>query len=266
MIRIGVAQTQPTLGDTEKNVSELQHVLGEATSLGIDVLVLPELANSGYTFNSLEEASSSSEEIPSGDFCRVLQSWSTENRLVVSGICERTTEGLFNSAAVFAQGKYVTTYRKIHLFNQEKQWFKQGESEPPIVEFRSNRYGIMICWDWAFPEVARILALKGAQVILHPANLVLQYCQGAMQTRSVENGIFTVTANRIGIERDLSFSGKSQITDTRGNLLLSMSSDITEVKYIDLDPSKADDKMMTPLNHLLNDRRPEMYSILTTRF
>ncbi len=264
-MRIGIGQFAPRLLDGDFNRHQILTILEEATNAEVDVLVLPELANSGYAFQSRKEAKSCSEIIPSGLLCDALRDWSKDNRLIVSGICEATADGLFNSAVAFANGEHVVTYRKIHLFNQEKEWFQPGFVEPPVVEFKGFQFGIMVCWDWAFPEMARILAIKGAQVILHPSNLVLSFCQSAMRTRSIENGVFTVTANRIGEERSLNFSGKSQITDTKGKLLLQLNEVETGVRSVELDPSLADNKMLTERNHLLKDRKPEFYKRLTER-
>ena len=238
-------------------------MLKEAKENQVDVLVLPELCNSGYVFENLEEAQSTAEEIPSGKFSKELLSWSRKDRMVVAGICEQTPEGLYNSAAVFAQGAHRSTYRKIHLFLNERDWFIEGKEEPPVIEFMSAKFGVMICFDWAFPEVARVLALKGAQVILHPANLVLPYCQHAMVTRSIENSVFTATANRIGIERGVEFSGNSQITNTTGTRMVTLSGEDVGIVYIDIDPQEADNKMITKRNHVIHDRRPEVYTRLT---
>ncbi len=117
----------------------------------------------------------------------------------------------------------------------------------------------MICFDWAFPEMARLLALGGAQVILHPSNLVLPYAQAAMLTRGLENGVFTVTANRHGQERGTPFSGRSQVTSPKGALLAQAAGDFTGVLTAVVDLAQADDKQITPLNHVLNDRRPDLY-------
>ena len=262
-MRIGVGQIEPKIDRVQENISSLRSILLEAESKDIEVLVLPELANSGYSFSSKDEALARSESIPEGPFSQELLSWSKKGRLVVAGICERDGERIYNSAGIFGDGIHLGTYRKIHLFNQEKEWFDQGQDEPPVISYRDYKFGIMICWDWIFPEVARILALKGALAILHPSNLVLQYCQSAMQTRSLENGVFSATANRIGIERNLTFSGKSQITDTKGNVLVSIPDGIIKVEYADVDLREAEDKMLTSRNHRLNDRRPELYGLLT---
>lgn len=262
MVRVGIAQMHPQVGDVNKNLKHLGEMLKEATALKVDVLVLPELANSGYAFESEEEVTRCAEEIPDGPYSIKLSEWSNSERLIVAGICEKSGDHIYNSAGIFANGEHVGSYRKIHLFNREKEWFSAGMDEPPVISHLGHQYGIMVCWDWAFPEVARILALKGTQVILHPANLVLAYCQDAMRTRSIENGVFTATANRVGMERNLAFSGKSQITDNRAKVLLSLSEEDVGVGIIEIDPLAADEKNLTKRNHVLEDRKPELYQRL----
>jgi predicted amidohydrolase len=262
MIRLGVAQIEPLVLELDKNIARTREVLNKSLKNDIDVLVLPELANSGYVFETMAEAEASSESIPRGDYSKLLREWSTSGGLVVAGVCENYKGVLYNSAAVFGNGKHLMTYRKIHLFGKERNWFSPGDEEPPVVAHQGHRYGIMICFDWAFPETARILALNGAQVILHPANLVTQYCQKAMVTRSIENGVFTATGNRIGKERKVTFRGRSQITNHRGKVLLKLNSKETGVAYVDIDPTEADDKHLTKWNDLFVDRRTELYNRL----
>jgi predicted amidohydrolase len=262
-MRLAVGQMEPLLTDAQENLSRVKSLLKEAEDNQVDVLVLPELCNSGYVFEKLEEVRSAAEEIPTGSFSKELLSWSKTERLVVAGICEHTPKGLYNSAAVFANGVHITTYRKTHLFLNEKDWFKPGSEEPPVVDFKDAKLGVMICFDWAFPEVARVLTLKGAQVILHPANLVLPYCQTAMVTRSIENSVFTATANRIGIERGVEFSGNSQIINKIGTRLATIHGNEVGIVFVDIDPQEADDKMITKRNHVITDRRPELYIRLT---
>lgn len=263
MLRLAVAQIEICVGKPEENLSRSREALKLASDNSINILVLPELSNSGYMFDTKEEAKELSEEVPNGPFCEALSEWSEEGGLVVGGICEREGSHLYNSAAAFTKGKHLGTYRKMHLFDREPEWFQKGDAEPPVFRYDGYNLGVMICFDWVFPETARILALKGAHVILHPANLVLPYCQNSMVTRSLENHIFSATANRIGYERGLHFSGSSQIADPKGDILLRMTENETGIKWVDVDLSQADDKMISKRNHVLNDRRPELYSVLT---
>ncbi len=260
-IRLAIGQIEPRVDSPQQTIDAVKRMLKEASDSSVDVLVLPELANSGYAFNSVDEAFQRSEPVPSGPFCTLLREWSRDGRVVVAGVCERHGDELYNSAVAMGDGNHLATYRKIHLFAREKEYFRPGNEEPPVFESHGHRFGIMICFDWAFPEVARILALRRAQVILHPSNL----CQRVMTIRSLENGVFTATTNRVGQERSLRFTGLSQITDTRGNVLVNCPPEGSRLAYADIDPHQADDKMLTEYNDRIRDRRPELYGLLTRR-
>lgn len=262
---LGVGQAQFWAGKREKNFDQIRRLLDEAGRLGVDILALPELANSGYSLRDVEEAESCSEQAPEGMVCDLLRAWSRSSRMVICGLCENYGERLYNSAVVFSNGEHQGTYRKAHLFMKESQIFSPGEEEPPVFEFRGARLGVMICYDWAFPEMARVLALKGAQAILHPSNLVLPYGQQAMIIRSIENHVFTATANRFGDDRGIPFSGCSQITSPKGEILAKSGPTDTGVIAARVNLSQADQKMITPYNDVLKDRKPEIYGRITKR-
>jgi len=155
------------------------------------------------------------------------------------------------------------SYRKIHLFNREKLWFSGGNKAPEVFAVAGFRLGVMICFDWFFPETARTLALKGAQIIAHPSNLVMPYCQRSMPLRCLENRVFAITANRIGRETrgadDFLFTGASQITGHKGDILSQGPVDQPHIALVELDPTAADDKNLNDYNHLFNDRNPSFY-------
>jgi predicted amidohydrolase len=126
----------------------------------------------------------------------------------------------------------------------------------------------MICFDWWFPESARTLALNGADIICHSSNLVLPQCQKAMNIRSLENGVFTITANRVGTESragkdPLTFTGGSQIVDNFGETRAKLGKTETGIRITKIDPSLARNKDITPRNNRFGDRRPEFYRDLT---
>lgn len=262
MLKIGVGQADFKLADTRTNVSIISTLLDQASQAGIDVLVLPELANSGYNFEDQSQAASTSEEADKGPFCALLRDWSAGGRLVAGGFCEQADGLLYNSAVIYGDGRLITVYRKAHLFANEVTFFKPGNVKPPVFEFHDQKFGVMICFDWFFPEMARSLALRGAQIILHPSNLVLPWCQKAMLTRSLENRVFTATANRTGVDRDLSFSGLSQVTSPKGEVLAQADGTSTGVVWADVDLNAADNKMVTKQNDLFLCRRPDLYDDL----
>ena len=127
----------------------------------------------------------------------------------------------------------------------------------------------MVCFDWVFPEVTRTLALQGADIICHPSNLVLHYCQQTMLTRCLENKVYAITTNRYGYDKrphgELRFTGHSQIVAPGGTLLYRARAQREELYIMDIDPILARDKSITPLNEVLRDRRPEYYQSLTSK-
>jgi predicted amidohydrolase len=265
-LKAGYLQFKPEFGEPDKNITKIENLIAGKQ---FDLIVMPELANSGYLFSSNEELAKYSEFIPDGRFCSVLRNISAlKNCFIVSGICEKDGDKYYNSAVLVHPDGEIKSYRKIQLFNEEKLWFEPGNYPPEVYEIQSTNFtavkvGIMICFDWIFPEIARTLAVKGAQIICHPANLVMAHCQDAMVTRAIENRVFTITANRIGKDikkdKELYFTGKSEIVNPKGEILHKGSEDKEEVVIIDIDPSRASDKNINPMNNLITDRREEFY-------
>jgi predicted amidohydrolase len=162
---------------------------------------------------------------------------------------------LFNSGVVVRNGRFLGTYRKIHLYANEKKYFKPGD------RFRlfANRVGVMICFDWYYPESMRTLTLMGARVVAHPSNLVMPHCPNAMIVRCVENHVFAVTADRVGRERGLRYIGLSEIVDPNGRILHRASRTREEHAVRAIRPELANDKRITNRNDLLRDRMPRAY-------
>lgn len=264
MFTLGFVQFCPTRFDVQQNIVLLERLL---SGVRADLLVLPELANSGYMF--AEPAALLPHSEPgdgSGPFLSALRRLANEVRgVIVSGFAERTPHGLFNSAAAVGSQGVLCLYRKTHLFADEKTLFLPGDTGFQVFEHAGARIGLMVCFDWFFPESARTLVLLGAQIIAHPANLVLPYCQQAMVTRSLENCVFSVTANRYGREhlgdKTLLFTGASQILDTKGRRLAQAPEQGDHVAICEVDPASADNKWLTSTNHLLNDRRVALYHL-----
>ncbi|UJB72357.1 hypothetical protein HRE53_27650 (plasmid) [Acaryochloris sp. 'Moss Beach'] len=141
-----------------------------------------------------------------------------------------------------------------------KIFFSPGNTDYSVYDIGICKIGMLICFDWVFPEAWRILALKGADIICHPSNIVLPgLCQKTIPGHSICNRIFVVTANRIGTEGNLTFTGSSIICDPRGDILTQASNNQEEVMISDIDLSLARDKSITSRNNLFLDRRPDKY-------
>lgn len=264
MLRIGYYQFRPLFGQIKKNLGK---VITALKDIEADLIVLPELPFTGYYFADREETRILAEDPDDSSTVHSLKALCKERNLyLVTGFAERKRDKIFNSALLIGPEGLVHTYRKLHLFNEEKNWFDAGDTPLTLQAVRGARIGTMICFDWIFPEVARALAVQGAHIICHPSNLVLNYCQQTMLSRCLENSVFAITANRFGADKrphgELKFTGKSQIVAPKG-VLLHRAAAQREVLYTtEIDPQRAEDKNITALNQMMDDRRPEFYGDL----
>lgn len=178
------------------------------------------------------------------------------------GFAEKSVN-FYNSAALIGPSGLVGLYRKIHLFNRENVLFTPGDFGFPVFDLPYGRIGIMICFDWIYPESARSLALKGAQLIVHPSNLVLPDCPDAMITRCLENRVFTATADRVGKEKrsgnELRFIGTSEIVAPNGTVLCRLGDEKEEISVVEIDLTLSNRKRINDHNDLLVDRRTRQY-------
>lgn len=264
MLRVGFYQYKPIFGKIEKNLNQ---VLRALKSVNADLIVIPELAFSGYYFRNREEVKSLAEDPRhSSTFDSLIPLCRERDFYLVAGFAEKAKDKYFNSACLIGPEGIIHTYRKLHLFNEEKNWFDPGDIPLQLNEVRGAKLGIMVCFDWIFPEVTRILAVQGADIICHPSNLVLDYCQQTMLSRCIENGIFAITTNRYGEDKrpqgTLKFTGKSQIVAPKGVLLKRAPSQREMLFITEIDPILARDKNITALNQIITDRRPEFYSAI----
>lgn len=264
-MKVSFIQLAPVLGDMHATIRKIESLIHQCETA--DIVVLPELCNSGYNFTSYEQAWETSEQVEGSIFLHYLRSKCREfNFHIVSGFNERDNEVLYNSAILIGPQGYMGTYRKLHLFLKEKDYFKPGNLGLPVFDIGLCTIGMLVCFDWIFPEVWRIVALKGAEIICHPSNLVLPgFAQRAVPIHALTNRVYVITANRIGIEGDLSFTGLSTIANPQGDILVQASQTEEEVGIKDIDIGMARDKMITPRNHVLHDRRPKEYSLLTEK-
>lgn len=263
-LKIALVQFKPVQKDVQANIQNIQQML---SGVQADLVVLPELANTSYLYESQDILSPFSESNDgNGPFLSAMITMAKAiNGVIICGYAEQAGNILYNSAAAVSHAGVIANYRKIHLFSGEKQLFQPGKEGFVTFDWRGVKIGMMICFDWFFPEAARSLALDGAQIIAHPANLVLPYCQNAMVTRSIENKVFTITANRIGKERlgekQLAFTGLSQITNPLGEIIFRASKNQSTVYVTEIDPINALNKNVSEQNDLFDDRRPELYSL-----
>ena len=260
-MRIAAIQMTPEFGAVERNLDRAEVMLADARPA---LAVLPEFAFTGYVFANREELASYAEPRDGRSIRRMAEVARRLDTLICFGFPEQAGGRIFNSAALVGPAGLLAVYRKIHLFKDEIDILDPGDEPFAVIETAGVRLGMMICYDWFFPESARSLALAGAQIVLHPANLILPFCQDAMCTRCVENRIFAITANRGGEENRtgklLRFTGRSQIA--RPDATCERLPDAADgVIVAEIDPALANNKNLTDRNNLLLDRRPQMYRL-----
>jgi len=260
-MKIAFVQLQPEFGEIDNNIDKAIDMM---KSKSADLYVLPELFNTGYVFTSGDELDELSEPAYTGRTSLAISDFARANKCaVVFGFAEKAFDGIYNSCVFVNDSGNFKLYRKLHLFMNEKKYFMPGNLPLEVFSFRGATLGMMICFDWIFPEVTRCLALMGADIICHPANLVMDYCQESMKARSIENHVFTITSNRIGEEKrnntSFVFTGKSQITDCFGAVIYRASDDKEEIYIADINVEEARNKEINDFNDLWNDRRTEYY-------
>lgn len=265
-MRAGYVQFAPRYLEVEHNLERVGALLRD---LDLDLVVLPELFTSGYFFHGSDALDRVAEPIPNGPTTERLSSWARETgATIVAGVPERDGEKRYNSAVTVTPSGETYTYRKVHLFYEETTLFDPGDLGFPVTTVSTRegtpyQLGVMVCFDWYFPEAARSLALQGADVIAHPSNLVLPHCPESMPIRARENHVYTITANRYGSEEkageELTFIGLSELCGPDGEILRRAGRAETEVGTASLDLDAVRDRSINAYNDVLADRRPESY-------
>jgi predicted amidohydrolase len=258
-MRIAVVQTNPQFGEVEANIKA---ALALMESVKADLYVLPELFNTGYNFVTTDELEQLAEPRGGATYDAIAEFTQLNSCYVVFGFAEKA-DRIYNSSSLVGPEGLIGLFRKVHLFYRERLFFAPGNLGFPVFDLPFGKVGMMICFDWIYPESARTLALRGAQLIAHPSNLVMPYCPDAMVTRCLENRVFAATANRVGREHrggiDLTFIGKSEVVSPRGEILKRLDNE-DAIGVVEVHLAQALNKHVNEFNDLLGDRREEAYS------
>ena len=265
--RVAFVQGRPRFGHVETN---LDSGLALAATVEADLVILPELWSTGYVYSSHAEVAALAEDSRRGATARRLtEAARRERRHYVAGFAEHSRGRYYNSAMLVGPRGVRAVYRKLHLFEREREWFSPGDLPLAVHRVGPARLGMLICFDWRFPETARVLALMGADVLAHPSNLVFPNAQEAMRVRALENRVYTVTANRTGTERrpggTVAFTGRSQAVDPDGEVIVRAGRSEQVARAFDCDLTRARRKQLTRRTPLFANRRPEHYGRLVTR-
>lgn len=273
-IRVACIQYEPRIGDLSANLARTLELIREAASQGAALVVLPELANSGYVFELREEAFRCAESLPDGACAKAWAEIAKELHLhIVAGIAEREGHRLFNSALVAGPDGFIGTYRKLHLWDRENLIFEPGNLGLPVFDTKFGRIGVAICYDGWFPETFRSLAINGADIVCVPTNWVPMPNQNPSREAMANilhmaaahsNAIFIACADRIGTERGQSFEGQSLIVGPSGWAIAGPASrDAEEILCASVNLSTArSSRQLNGFNQLLRDRRTDVYGVL----
>jgi len=270
-VKLACIQMQPSFGDVASNVARSVQLIEQAASQGANLVVLPELCNSGYVFSNREEAFAVAEEIPAGRTASAWMECAARHRLhLVAGICERAGNRLYNSAVVIGPQGYIGTFRKVHLWNEEALYFEPGDLGFPVFHTPIGRIGVAICYDGWFPETFRLCALQGADIVCVPTNWVPipGQAEGRQAMANIlamaaahSNSMYIACADRVGVERGQPFEGQSLIVSYTGWPVAGPASrDLEEIVVAEIDLGEARRKRnWKAFNQVLRDRRTDVY-------
>ena len=271
VVRIACVQMEPHIGDVAGNVERAAGYVEQATKEGARLIVLPELANSGYVFETRDEAFELSETVGEGPASKTFMKLCRDHGCwIVTGLNERVGDKLFNSSVMFGPEGHVGTFRKVHLWNEENLFFEPGDLGFPVWHTPLGRIATNICYDSWFPESFRLAALQGADIVCVPTNWVPIPGQDPNREAMANilcmaaahaNSIFIAAADRIGTERGQPFVGQSLIVSYTGWPIGGPASyDQEEVLYADANLSDARRKRnWNEYNQPLRDRRRDVY-------
>lgn len=263
----GLFQFSPELGKVQKNMQYIHDKLDSfLSSNACDLMVLPELAFSGYFISSSSQAMEWSQTLNGNEVTMLGKMAVKHNCAIVCGIAEQDNLKVFNSSVCITPSGVKYCYRKTHLFSNEKNVFSRTQDPIEVIPLDNGiKIAMLICFDHLFPEAARTAALKGAHIICHPSNLVLPGTgQLTTRVRSIENRIYWILSNRTGSEtvhgKTLEYTGNSRITGPGGNILYESGRN-EAITSIQIDPFEANDKKITDMDDVFKDRRIDIYSL-----
>ncbi len=275
--RVAAIQYEPALGEKERNVSDLLRLTEEAARHGARLIVHPEMATTGYCWLSREEIAPFVEALPGPTTDRFSHLAAQYDCYIATSLPEvdPATNVYYNSMALIGPAGLIGVYRKVHSYVSEPRWARDGDLGFPVWDTPLGRLGGVICQDASFFEATRLLALRGADVLLFPTNWLDEKCPNNWwMARAFENGCYFIAADRYGLERGVQFSGGSCIIDPDGAIQAYLD-DGEGIVYGDVDLRRSRDKRwgpnlqessgegrLAPVGNRIEDRRPAEYITL----
>jgi len=270
-MKIAVVQMDVQLGAVEQNLKGMLDRLVASRRNAAELTLFPECALTGYCFESLKEAAQFAQPIPGPATDRFQQVLRSVGGYAIFGMLEAAQGNVFNAAVLVGPDGVIGSYRKIHLPCLGVDAFvSYGDRPFAVYDIGEIRIGLGICYDSAFPEAIRVMALMGADLIALPTNFpsgAVAMTEYVLRTRAMENNVYFAACNRIGTERGFHFIGQSQVADPTGQWIAHSAGDQPEILYAEIDPASARTKHVVriPGKHSIDrlaDRRPEMYGMI----
>lgn len=265
--KIALVQYQSVLGDLQKNADRAVEMVRESAAKGAKIVCFPEMFNTGYNFQLIGDGFHNCGETIDGHTITRLQKVAKECACYVIApiTLEKKVKGVFYNAAVVIddEGVVLGDYSKHHLWAAERYYFHAGE-DIPVFDTKYGKIGVMICYDAGFPETARILALKGAELIFMPSAWRIQdwdMWKLNIPQRALENTLYVAGVNRFGHEDDLYMFGNSKVADWRGRIIAESKEEKEEIVYAEIDLDQLTKARLDI--HYLKDRRPDSYKLLS---
>jgi predicted amidohydrolase len=270
-MRIAAVQMDVALADVAGNLAKMISKTRETRDEGADLTIFPECALTGYCFSNIEEARPYAQSIPGPAVETMSKLCSELGGFVVFGLLEQDAGRVFNALALVGPNGLIGSYRKIHLpYLGVDMYTEFGDRPFAVHEINGVKIGMNICYDGGFPESGRCLTLLGADLIVLPTNWppgAEPAADYAINTRALENTVYYAAADRVGVERGVSFIGKSKICDPLGKTLAFADHTREEILYADVDVARSRNKHLirkAGVNEVnrIADRHPEFYGPL----
>ena len=267
-MRIACAQYAVREGDPDHNLERALYFIERGATEEADLVILPELANSGGDLGTRDLALELAEEVPGGPTVLAwVEAAEASGVCVAGGLLEREGEVPYNSAVVLGRGGVFGRYRKTHLWDREKSLYDPGR-ELPVFDTPLGRIGLLVCYDAWFPEAVRTLAMKGAQILCIPSNAPDDWVpehqrRGDLAMLNVHciaganaNRVFVAAANRVGD----GYLGRSCVVDATGGVLALAGATEEGLICAEIDAERAlREKRLTNASHAFGDRNPAVY-------
>ncbi|AOZ91285.1 carbon-nitrogen family hydrolase [Paenibacillus crassostreae] len=261
-LQIALIQMSIHIGEPDLNERHVTSLMEEAVTQNpkVDILVLPELWNTGYALDKLREIADAGGEYSKG----WLSSFAKKHQvmIVAGSIAESNAGQVSNTMYVFdQQGEVIANYSKIHLFRlmNEEKYIVPGQQLVTFDVLPECRAGVAICYDIRFPEMARSLALNGAEILFIPAEWPhprLHHWRTLLMARAIENQMYVIACNTVGGNGDTTFFGHSMIIDPWGEVVVE-GGESEEIIIGEVTLSLiAEVRNRIPI---YRDRRPELY-------